>query len=174
MGLLRRGNKALAEGKTYDPENPKCKGTAPTCEYISTTPEPTTTHVPTTLKPTTAEPTTTHAPTTAKPTTVEPTTTHVRTTAKPTTTHVPTTTNEEHTTTRNNDNGCTEAMQVNPMPGDCHKYYVCLPTPLEGIFNIKVMDCEEYIFDPNIEACIDPNLPGNEIICPKGDNIWNM
>merc|ERR1739849_61584 len=150
-----------------------------------TTAEPTTTHVPTTAKPTTAEPTTSHAPTTAKPTTVEPTTTHVRTTTNdgchevcyevcPSTTAKPTTTSEEHTTTRNNDNGCNEAMQVNPMPGDCHKYYVCLPTPLEGIFNIKVMDCEEYIFDPNIEACIDPNLPGNEIICPKGDNIWNM
>ena len=99
--FLQRVNKAIAEGKTYDPENPKCTGTAPTCEDW----EPTTTLVPTTAKPTTAEPTTTP---------------------------------EADTTTRHNDNDCTEAMQVKPMPGDCHKYYICLPTESEGIFDITV------------------------------------
>jgi len=135
--LLRRVNKAIAEGKTYDPENPKCTGTAPTCEDW----EPTTTPVPTTAKPTTAEPTTTP---------------------------------EADTTTRHNDNDCTEAMQVKPMPGDCHKYYICLPTETEGIFDITVMDCKAYVFNPNIEACVDPNLPGNENICPDAHNSWNM
>jgi len=135
--LLRRVNQAIAEGKTYDPENPKCKGTAPTCEDW--------------------QPTTTPAPTTAKPTTAEPTTTP-----------------EADTTTRHNDNDCTEAMQVKPMPGDCHKYYICLPTESEGIFDITVMDCKAYVFNPNIESCVDPNLPGNENICPDAHNSWNM
>ena len=108
---MQRVNQAIAEGKTYDPENPKCKGTAPTCEDW----EPTTTPVPTTAKPTTAEPTTTP---------------------------------EADTTTRHNDNDCTEAMQVKPMPGDCHKYYICLPTETEGIFDITVNSKELYIPHP--------------------------
>lgn len=108
--LLRAVNAELAKGDVYDPENPKCEGTAPMCDTFdhSTTPLPTTPHA---------------------------------------------------------DNDCKEANEVLPMPGDCHKYYICIPTEVNGIFDIVQFDCQKYVFDPNIEACVDPNLPGNENIC---------
>lgn len=118
--LLRKVNEILATGETYDPENPKCAGTAPMCDIGGPT-------------------TTTTSPT------------------------VPT---EETTTKEHSDNECTEAMQVFAYPGDCHKYYICIPTETDGIFDITVMNCDEYVFNPNIESCVDPNLPGNENICP--------
>ena len=76
----------MAKGDVYDPENPKCGGTAPMCDMFdrSTTPM---------------------APT---------------------------------TTTKHADNDCTEANDVLPYPGDCHKYYICVPTEAEGIFDIVV------------------------------------
>jgi len=129
--LLRRVNEEIAKGETYDPENPKCQGTAPICgDWFSTTstPAPTTT--------TEAEPVTSDEP--------EPTTTSER---------MP--------------NECTEYMEEFPYPGDCHKYYVCVPTDTEDIFDLIIMDCEEYVFNPNIQSCVDPNLPGNENICPQ-------
>jgi len=130
--LLRKVNEVVASGETYDPENPKCEGTAPICPELfpstTTTPKPTTEAAPTTTE---AEP--------------------------------ETTTTKEHTP-----NECTEAMEVFPYPGNCHKYYVCVPTDAENIFDIIVMDCDAYVFNPNIESCVDPNLPGNENICPEG------
>ena len=42
------------------------------------------------------------------------------------------------TTSKHIDNDCTEAMQAFPMPGDCHKYYICLPTETENVFDITV------------------------------------
>ena len=54
----------------------------------------------------------------------------------------PTTTTPEapDTTTQKDrpDNDCTEAMEVFPYPGDCHKYYICLPTEQEDVFDITV------------------------------------
>jgi len=125
--LLRKVNEILASGETYDPENPKCTGTAPMCDIGPST--TTTTPVPTTQ--------TSEAPT------------------------------KETTTKEHNDNECTEAMEVFPYPGDCHKYYICIPTETDGIFDITIMDCDGYVFNPNIESCVDPNLPGNENICPE-------
>jgi len=131
--ILRRVNEEIAKGETYDPENPKCEGTAPICgDWFTTTSTP----APST------EPATTPAPTTQKP---EPTTTSERT-----------------------PNDCTEYMEEFPYPGNCHKYYVCVPTDTEDVFDLIVMDCEEYVFNPNINSCVDPNLPGNENICPEG------
>ena len=68
-------------------------------------------------------------------TTPEPTTEVKTTEAKPTTTEAEpeTTTTKEHTP-----NECTEAMEVFPYPGNCHKYYVCVPTDTESIFDIIV------------------------------------
>jgi len=131
--LLRRVNEAIASGETYNPENPKCTGTAPMCPIGPTT-----------------------------------TTTETATTTQEATTQKATTQEVDTTTPKHNDNDCTEAMQVFPMPGDCHKYYICLPTESDGIFDITVMDCKIYVFNPNIESCVDPNLPGNENICPVG------
>jgi hypothetical protein len=85
---------------------------------------------PTTTTTTTAAPTTA-APTTAAPTTAAPTSA-APTTAAPTS-EAPETTTKEH-----NDNECTEAMEVFPYPGDCHKYYICIPTETDGIFDITV------------------------------------
>ena len=99
---LQKVNEVVESGETYDPENPKCTGTAPMCDI-----HPTTT-------------TTTLAPTTI-------------TSKAPTTTVPQTTTTKEHTP-----NECTEAMEMFPYPGDCHKYYICLPTETDGIFDITV------------------------------------
>merc|ERR1712055_363533 len=127
--ILRRVNEEIAKGETYDPENPKCQGTAPICgDWLTTSSTP--------------APSTEPAPTTQKS---EPTTTSERT-----------------------PNDCTEYMEEFPYPGNCHKYYVCVPTDTEDVFDLIVMDCEEYVFNPNINSCVDPNLPGNENICPEG------
>ena len=99
----QRVNEALAKGETYDPENPKCVGTAPICPIGPTT-----------------------------------TTTEAVTTTQEATTEEATTQEADTTTPKHNDNDCTEAMQVFPMPGDCHKYYICLPTESDGIFDITV------------------------------------
>ena len=104
MVCLQKVNEILATGETYDPENPKCTGTAPMCDIHPTTPT-----------------TTTEAPITPAKTTPAPTS------------EAPETTTKEH-----NDNECTEAMEVFPYPGDCHKYYVCVPTEADGIFDIMV------------------------------------
>jgi len=88
---------------------------------------------------------------------------------EPVTTPAPTTQKPEPTTTsERTPNDCTEYMEEFPYPGNCHKYYVCVPTDTEDVFDLIVMDCEEYVFNPNINSCVDPNLPGNENICPEG------
>ena len=33
---------------------------------------------------------------------------------------------------------CNEAFDVFPVTGDCHKYYMCLPTQTENIFHVEV------------------------------------
>ena len=35
-------------------------------------------------------------------------------------------------------NECTEYMEEFPYPGDCHKYYVCVPTDTEDIYDLIV------------------------------------
>ena len=113
---LQKVNEVVASGETYDPENPKCEGTAPLCPELF----PSTT--------TTPEPTTEVKTTEAKPTTTE---------AEP-----ETTTTKEHTP-----NECTEAMEVFPYPGNCHKYYVCVPTDTESIFDIIVSFAKQCFFN---------------------------
>ena len=70
---------------------------------------------------------------------INPTTT---TTPEPTTTTTPTpeptTTPKPDTTTTPSDNECTEDLEVLPMPGDCHKYYLCVATDDNGHFDILV------------------------------------
>ena len=63
-----------------------------------------------------------------------PTTTTPAPSPTTTTPEAPDTTTQKHRP----DNDCTEAMEVFPYPGDCHKYYICLPTEQEDVFDITV------------------------------------
>jgi len=80
-----------------------------------------------------------------------------------TTTVPPTTTTTPETTTAYNGE-CTANMDVIPYPGDCHKYYMCLDNG-NGGYDLEVYTCGDWAFDPNIDACTDPNLPANELVC---------
>ena len=43
------------------------------------------------------------------------------------------------------DNDCKEAQESLPMPGDCHKYYICVPTDADGVFDIVVSGKMQWI-----------------------------
>jgi len=113
--LLHAIHDTLMTDEVYDPENPKCIGTAPMCHIFDPT-------------------TTTSAPTTAS------------------------------TTTSPYDGQCTEDLDVIPFPGDCHKYFMCLAKEGGG-YNLQEFTCGDWVFDPNIDACTDPALPSNDILC---------
>lgn len=112
--LLHAIHDGLATGETYDPESPKCVGTAPMCDNPW-------------------GPTTTVAPSTTAP--------------------------------GPDPSGCTEDLDVIPFPGDCHKYFMCMAKPGGG-YNLQEFTCGDWVFDPNIDACTDPNLPSNDMLCP--------
>merc|ERR1712095_236093 len=59
---------------------------------------------------------------------------------------------------------CTEVNDVIPYPGDCHRYLMCLDNG-QGGYNLQVYTCGDWVFDPNIDACTDPGLPSNDLIC---------
>jgi len=59
---------------------------------------------------------------------------------------------------------CTEVNDVIPYPGDCHRYLMCLDNG-QGGYNLQVYTCGDWVFDPNIDACTDPGLPSNDILC---------
>ena len=50
-------------------------------------------------------------------------------------------------------------------PGDCHKYFMCLAKEGGG-YDLQEFTCGDWVFDPNIDACTDPNLPSNDMLCP--------
>jgi len=77
-----------------------------------------------------------------------------------TTTAVPT------TTPNPGPNECTEDLDVIPYPGDCHKYYMCLAKENGDGYDLKEFTCGDWVFDPNTDACTDPNLPSNDLLCP--------
>ena len=60
---------------------------------------------------------------------------------------------------------CTEDLDVIPFPGDCHKYFMCLAKEGGG-YDLQEFTCGDWVFDPNIDACTDPNLPSNDMLCP--------
>jgi len=105
----------------------------------------------------------------------EPTTfgTTPQTTTKTTTTSVITTSEMELTTTQTPTEStttkdiaiCTKGPEYLPFPGDCHKYYICLPTENNGSFEDEIYDCGDWIFDPIGKSCVDPSLPGYENLC---------
>ena len=58
---------------------------------------------------------------------------------EPKTSPAPTTQKPEPTTTsERTPNDCTEYMEEFPYPGNCHKYYVCVPTDTEDVFDLIV------------------------------------
>lgn len=86
------------------------------------------------------------------------------TTTTTTTTEPSTTTPKPDTTTSPSDNECSEYGETLPHPFDCHLYYVCLSGE-NGGFDVRTFSCGDFAFDPNVAACVDPNLPGNELLC---------
>lgn len=53
--------------------------------------------------------------------------------------------------------------QTFPYPGDCHKYYICLPDG-NGGYDTVVFDCGEMVYDPNTGACV---TGGGELCGPE-------
>ncbi|TRY63193.1 hypothetical protein TCAL_02085 [Tigriopus californicus] len=60
---------------------------------------------------------------------------------------------------------CTTHNEYLPYPGDCHKYYRCVDSDGDGVFDIEVYNCGDFVYDPNSSACVDPNLLGYENLC---------
>jgi len=77
-----------------------------------------------------------------------------------------TTTAPPTTTPNPGPNECTEDLDVIPYPGDCHKYYMCLAKENGDGYDLKEFTCGDWVFDPNTDACTDPNLPSNDLLCP--------
>jgi len=115
--LLRKINEEFSNKKTMDPENPKCKGSAPMCPNMG--------------------------PTTPTPSTTPKSTTPVTPPDLP----------------------CNGDGEVNAYPGNCHWYYRCADSDGDGEYDVQVFDCGDDVFDPNTTSCIDPGLPGNDLIC---------
>jgi len=60
---------------------------------------------------------------------------------------------------------CNADNEVNAYPGDCHKYYRCMDPDHDGVYEVVVYDCGDDVFDPNVLSCVDPGLPGQDLIC---------
>jgi len=146
--LLHEINRVLDSGETLDPsnqlgsanENSGCGGKpkAPMCDSFDYTTPPILTTIP-------------HNPTTdTKP-------------PAPTTTKAP-----APTTTQGGgdcDNlGCNGQDDMVPFPGNCHWYYHCMYDE-NGFCTVEQFDCGDWVFDPNVSACVWPELPGNEDLC---------
>jgi len=78
----------------------------------------------------------------------------------------PITTTQMQTTTTDGGLGgaCSEHNEMLPYPGDCHRYFRCI-LQADGTFGTQIFNCGDWVFDPNTSACVDPNLPGNDLIC---------
>merc|ERR1711956_91825 len=71
----------------------------------------------------------------------------------PTTT--PTTTPATTTTEWPWNNVCDYEGQKLPYPGDCHKYYRCMASDVDGHeFDVEVFDCGDWAFDPAQGSCV--------------------
>jgi len=68
-------------------------------------------------------------------------------------------------TTPSGDLPCNGDGEVNAYPGNCHWYYRCSDPEGNGKYHVQVFDCGDDVFDPNNLSCIDPGLPGNDLIC---------
>jgi len=62
---------------------------------------------------------------------------------------------------------CQSDGQRIPHPDDCHKYYQCEDPEGTGLFAVEEHDCGDWVFDPELFTCVDPDLPGNEGLCPE-------
>lgn len=78
-------------------------------------------------------------------------------------------------------NQCKEHNEVFPYPGDCHRYFRCklngdhfdvtvgyLKNESKNITIksfLQIYTCGDDAFDPNINACVDAQLPANEHLC---------
>jgi len=82
-----------------------------------------------------------------------------------TTTEEPTTTTPAPTTTTTPaSHACTEHNEVIAYPGNCHKYFMCIEQE-DGGFKVNEYTCGDWVFDPHVSSCVDPDLPGNENLC---------
>merc|ERR1712080_228245 len=60
--------------------------------------------------------------------------------------------------------GCNGQDDMVPFPGNCHWYYHCMYDE-NGFCTVEQFDCGDWVFDPNVSACVWPELPGNEDLC---------
>ena len=42
---------------------------------------------------------------------------------------------------------------------------MCLAKEDGSGYDLKEFTCGDWVFDPNIDACADPNLPANDYVC---------
>ena len=51
---------------------------------------------------------------------------------------------------------------------------MCMAKPGGG-YNLQEFTCGDWVFDPNIDACTDPSLPSNDMLCPWFNlDIYNL
>ena len=49
----------------------------------------------------------------------------------------------------------------------CRRYYECEDPDGDQLFSVSEHDCGDWFFDPVLYTCVDPDLPGNEGLCPE-------
>ena len=47
------------------------------------------------------------------------------------------------------------------------RYYQCEDPEGDQLFAVEEHDCGDWIFDPSLYTCVDPDRPGNEGLCPE-------
>jgi len=59
---------------------------------------------------------------------------------------------------------CEYEGQKLPYPGDCHKYYRCVKSTVDGHeFEVEVFDCGDWAFDPNQGSCVWEGIDGGQL-----------
>merc|ERR1719402_1143777 len=84
--------------------------------------------------------------------------------------HTTTNPNPNPTTTQGGDDcgfGCKEQDDMVPFPGNCHLYYHCMYDE-NGLCTVEQFDCGDWVFDPNVMACVWPELPITDGLCGGG------
>ncbi|KAI0213204.1 hypothetical protein LSAT2_001799 [Lamellibrachia satsuma] len=161
------------ETTTSEPE------TTTSTETTTSEPETTTSTETTTSEPetTTSTETTTSEPETT--TTTETTTTETTTTETTTTETMTTDTTESSSTRRTTPwvpaevdcDKCDFTMgQVwRPDEKNCHRFYVCEPTPVQGEYTVHHMTCGDLFWNQDIHTCVAEKPEG--VICLDGDVV---
>ena len=53
----------------------------------------------------------------------------------------------------------------------CCRYYQCVDPEGDQLFSVEEHDCGDWMFDPNLNTCVDPDRPGNEGLCPEEEAL---